>query len=77
MVALHRFDGTAYVATCPIQIGENFTYRFQVNEIPGTYFWHGHVGTVAGDGFRGARVESGGGSLWFGGRGQCMACAVA
>lgn len=33
------YDGTAYVEHCPIRAGSSFTYRFRVDEPPGTYMW--------------------------------------
>ena len=33
------YDGVAYLQTCPIPPGSNFTYRFPVTDAPGTYFW--------------------------------------
>lgn len=33
------YDGTAYVEHCPIRAGTSFTYRFRVDEPPGTYMW--------------------------------------
>ena len=33
------YDGAAYVNQCPIQHGERWTYKFVVDEMPGTYFW--------------------------------------
>ncbi|KAK9907756.1 hypothetical protein WJX75_009340 [Coccomyxa subellipsoidea] len=50
------YDGVGYLAQCPIQAGTNFTYRFQVNEQPGTYFWHGHAGNEKVDGFVGPLI---------------------
>ncbi|CAL8462933.1 g2467 [Coccomyxa elongata] len=50
------YDGVGYLAQCPIQAGTNFTYRFQVNEEPGTYFWHGHSGNEKVDGFSGPLI---------------------
>ncbi|KAL4428183.1 hypothetical protein ABPG75_002272 [Micractinium tetrahymenae] len=47
------FDGVAYIETCPVAPGASFKYRFQVNEMPGTYFWHGHTGADRGDGLAG------------------------
>lgn len=33
------YDGAAFVNQCPILKGSRWTYRFVVNEFPGTYFW--------------------------------------
>lgn len=50
------FDGTAYVSQCPIYSGKGFTYRFIVDEMPGTYFWHAHAGTLKADGLSGPLI---------------------
>ncbi|KAL4433040.1 hypothetical protein ABPG77_006467 [Micractinium sp. CCAP 211/92] len=50
------YDGVAYIESCPVAPGTSFTYRFQVNEMPGTYFWHGHTGADRGDGLAGPMV---------------------
>ncbi|KAF8065871.1 L-ascorbate oxidase [Scenedesmus sp. PABB004] len=49
-------DGTRYVSQCPIARGASFTYKFQVNEMPGTYFWHGHAQMNRADGLQGPLV---------------------
>ena len=36
------FDGVIGVTQCAIAPGESFLYRFIVDEIPGTYWWHTH-----------------------------------
>ncbi|KAI8468179.1 MAG: Cupredoxin [Monoraphidium minutum] len=48
------FDGTSWVAQCPIPRGQSFLYSFVVNEPPGTYFWHDHSAMNKGDGLQGA-----------------------
>lgn len=50
------YDGTAYVEVCPIPSGKKWTVRFQVNEMPGTYFWHGHAGADKVDGLSGPLI---------------------
>ena len=50
------FDGAAFINICPVQSGQSFTYRFQVNEIPGTYIWHSHVGASSTDGLAGPLI---------------------
>lgn len=50
------YDGTAYVEHCPIRAGSSFTYRFRVDEPPGTYMWHGHSGNDRVDGFAGPLI---------------------
>lgn len=49
-------DGVAYITQCPIAQGSSFTYRFQVNDVPGTYLWHGHAGVERVDGLQGALI---------------------
>eukprot|EP00775_Hariotina_reticulata_P007423 gene7423-7632_t len=34
------YDGTKGVSQCPIAPGTSFTYRFKIDEMPGTYFYH-------------------------------------
>ncbi|KAK9837176.1 hypothetical protein WJX81_008696 [Elliptochloris bilobata] len=50
------YDGVAYLHQCPITPGTNFTYRFTVDETPGTYWWHGHAGVERVDGFYGPLI---------------------
>jgi len=50
------YDGTAYVAQCPIKPGKSFTYRFMVDETPGTYWWHDHGSLNRADGLQGALI---------------------
>jgi FtsP/CotA-like multicopper oxidase with cupredoxin domain len=38
----NEYDGVVDVTQCEIARGRSFTYRFVVNEIPGTYWWHTH-----------------------------------
>lgn len=49
-------DGTKYVSQCPIPGGSSFTYRFRVNEMPGTYFWHDHSSMNRADGLQGGLI---------------------
>uniref|UniRef100_A0ACD5WSW6 Uncharacterized protein n=1 Tax=Avena sativa TaxID=4498 RepID=A0ACD5WSW6_AVESA len=38
------WDGPAYVTQCPIQPGNNFTYKIIFSEEEGTLWWHAHSG---------------------------------
>ena len=49
-------DGAAYVTQCPITPGTNFTYRFLVNEQPGTYLYHDHATANRANGLQGALI---------------------
>ena len=49
-------DGAAYLTQCPISPGANFTYRFLVNEQPGTYIWHDHATASRANGLQGALI---------------------
>jgi FtsP/CotA-like multicopper oxidase with cupredoxin domain len=44
------------LAQCPIQPGGNFTYRFNVGEQYGTYWWHAHFQSQRGDGLFGGII---------------------
>ncbi|KAJ7562285.1 hypothetical protein O6H91_03G062500 [Diphasiastrum complanatum] len=46
------FDGVPFVSQCPISPGETFTYKF----VPGTYFYHGHLGMQRAAGFYGSLI---------------------
>lgn len=46
-------DGTKFGSMCPIASGTSFSYLFQVNEMPGTYFWHDHANANRADGLQG------------------------
>ncbi|KAL6967766.1 Laccase-3 [Sarracenia purpurea var. burkii] len=35
-------DGPAYVTQCPIQLGSTYTYRFTIENLQGTLWWHAH-----------------------------------
>ncbi len=37
-----EYDGVVGVTQCPISPYTQFTYEFEVNETPGTYWWHTH-----------------------------------
>eukprot|EP00884_Botryococcus_braunii_P020031 jgi/Botrbrau1/6711/Bobra.0324s0002.1 len=50
------YDGVSFVTQCPIPAGSNMTYVMQVNESPGTYWWHGHGGVEAVDGLYGPLI---------------------
>lgn len=46
-------DGTVGITQCPIASGGFFTYKFQVKEQSGTYWYHAHQGTQLADGLHG------------------------
>ncbi|GAX80694.1 hypothetical protein CEUSTIGMA_g8129.t1 [Chlamydomonas eustigma] len=50
------YDGTPYIMQCPIAIDRTFTYKFLVNEIPGTYIWHDHSSALRSDGLQGSFI---------------------
>ena len=50
------YDGAAFINQCPVQPGQKFTYKFIVDEIPGTYMWHAHTGTALVDGLIGPLI---------------------
>lgn len=50
------YDGASFINSCPIQRDHSFTYRFVVNEMPGSYMWHGHAGAVKVDGLAGPLI---------------------
>ena len=50
------YDGVPFVTQCEIGLGENYTYSFQVNDSPGTYFYHGHQQAQRGDGLSGPLI---------------------
>eukprot|EP00884_Botryococcus_braunii_P009161 jgi/Botrbrau1/18246/Bobra.0844s0001.1 len=50
------YDGVSYVTQCPIPYGQSMTYRFLVDETPGTYFWHGHTSLDRVDGLFGPLI---------------------
>ncbi|GAB4813291.1 hypothetical protein N2152v2_000337 [Parachlorella kessleri] len=56
MIGSPYYDGVSYASQCPIPPGGNMTYRFQVNEPPGTYVWHGHSGAERTDGLSGPLI---------------------
>ncbi|KAJ8754130.1 hypothetical protein K2173_002028 [Erythroxylum novogranatense] len=37
------YDGPAYVAQCPIQNGQSYTYNFTITGQRGTLLWHAHL----------------------------------
>lgn len=47
-------DGVAWVTQKPIEPGCEFIYRFQAPAEAGTYWYHGHMGTLRVDGLYGA-----------------------
>ncbi|KAF3661815.1 L-ascorbate oxidase [Capsicum annuum] len=48
-------DGTASISQCPINPGETFLYKFQVDKA-GTYFYHGHYGMQRSAGLYGSLI---------------------
>lgn len=50
------FDGVGGIEQCPILPGKRMTIRFRVNEMPGTYQWHGHNGADRMDGLVGPLI---------------------
>ena len=49
-------DGVAMITQCPILPGSHYMYRFLVQNKPGTYWYHSHVGAQVGDGAFGAFI---------------------
>ena len=49
-------DGIGMISSCPIAPKTSFTYRFHVNEEPGTYVYHGHVGGIRSAGLYGMLI---------------------
>eukprot|EP00985_Skeletonema_marinoi_P034451 scaffold43980_cov234-Skeletonema_marinoi.AAC.1 len=41
-----EFDGVVGVTQCPISPHTQFRYEFEVDENPGSYWWHTHSGTL-------------------------------
>ena len=39
-------DGPAYVTQCPITSGNNYTYKFKVQNQEGTLWWHAHASVL-------------------------------
>ena len=50
------YDGTAYFTQCPTVYGNELTYDFEINDKPGTYWYHAHVQDLASDGMQGALI---------------------
>ncbi|XP_057801836.1 L-ascorbate oxidase-like [Salvia miltiorrhiza] len=48
-------DGTASISQCPINPGESFVYRFNVDKA-GTFFYHGHYGMQRSSGLYGMLI---------------------
>lgn len=48
-------DGVPGLSQCPIPAGKSFNYRF-VAEIPGTFWYHGHIHDQYTDGLRGMLI---------------------
>ncbi|CAE6380982.1 unnamed protein product [Rhizoctonia solani] len=49
-------DGPAFVTQCPIIPEHSYTYTIPLRNQPGTYWYHGHLGTQYVDGLRGPIV---------------------
>ena len=45
-------DGAGMISGCPIPPHSSFTYIFKANDVPGTYFYHGHLGGIRAAGER-------------------------
>ncbi|RBR18894.1 uncharacterized protein FIESC28_05816 [Fusarium coffeatum] len=52
----NNMDGTVGVTQCPIAPNFSFTYRFEVREQHGTYWYHAHHSAQASDGLLGPMV---------------------
>lgn len=52
-------DGTTMVSSCPIPPMSSWTYRFNVNDHPGTYQYHAHIGAVRLAGMGGSLIVEG------------------
>ncbi|XP_050335356.1 LOW QUALITY PROTEIN: uncharacterized protein LOC126762561 [Bactrocera neohumeralis] len=50
-----HMDGVPYITQYPIEPGQAFRYRFEVDHV-GTHWWHSHVGHQRGFGIAGALV---------------------
>ena len=44
------------ISSCPIPPKTSFTYIFRVNDKPGTYFYHGHLGGIRAAGLYGVLI---------------------
>ncbi|CCH60741.1 hypothetical protein TBLA_0D02370 [Henningerozyma blattae CBS 6284] len=51
-----QMDGPAFITQCPIPPGGSYTYDFVVDDQMGTFWYHAHLGSQYGDGFRGVFV---------------------
>jgi FtsP/CotA-like multicopper oxidase with cupredoxin domain len=51
------YDGSAFIANCPIPFGSSFVYNLTFNEA-GTFMYHGHTGTSRVDGSYGILTVS-------------------
>lgn len=49
-------DGVKYTSQCPIKPGTSFCYKFKVDEMPGTYFYHDHSSMNRADGLQGPLI---------------------
>lgn len=46
MIDLLHFDGVVGLTQCALSPGEKMVYNFTVNEVPGTYWYHTHSGSL-------------------------------
>ena len=49
-------DGIGMISSCPIPPKTSFTYRLKVNQEPGTYVYHGHIGGIRSAGLYGMLI---------------------
>ncbi|KAI8608695.1 Cupredoxin [Chytriomyces sp. MP71] len=52
----NHMDGAIGVTQCPIAVNSTFVYDFNVGEVAGTFWWHGHSQLLRGDGLWGGLV---------------------
>jgi FtsP/CotA-like multicopper oxidase with cupredoxin domain len=52
----NAMDGAVGFTQCPIPPGKNFTYRFNIGEQHGTFWWHAHMQSQRGDGLYGGLI---------------------
>jgi FtsP/CotA-like multicopper oxidase with cupredoxin domain len=57
MRGANEMDGAVGFTQCPIPVGGNFTYEFQIDEDQhGTFWYHAHSQLLRGDGLYGGLV---------------------
>ncbi|KAJ3089611.1 hypothetical protein HK100_007707 [Physocladia obscura] len=52
----NNMDGAVGITQCPIPANATFTYKFDVGDDPGTFWWHGHSQMQRGDGLYGGLI---------------------